>query len=81
MRKIKTVVTLFALSSLVLWGACNQSGVTMDPAQVKAQVDALVQNQSAAIRDSANAACQQRLMNELPAKADSVAQAKQAENK
>ncbi|HRK26834.1 MAG TPA: hypothetical protein PK239_06040 [Chitinophagales bacterium] len=53
----------------------------MDPAQVKAQVDALVQNQSAAIRDSANAACQQRLMNELPAKADSVAQAKQAENK
>lgn len=74
MKKIRTAVVL--LFALALLGSCKDTGVSLDPAQLKMKADSILQAQSVAIRDSANAACQQRMQTEVAAKADSLAKVK-----
>ena len=61
---------------LAVMGACNNTGISLDPSQIKMKADSIVQVQSTAIRDSANAACQERIQTQLVAKADSIVKAK-----
>lgn len=74
MKKIRTAVVL--LLALALLGSCNDTGVSLDPAQLKMKADSIVQAQSVNLRDSANVACQQRLQTELVTISDSLAKVK-----
>lgn len=79
MKKIKTAVVL--LFALALLGSCKDTGVSLDPAQLKMKADSIVLAQSVAIRDSADAACKQRMSAEVAVKADSLAKVKIEEQK
>lgn len=70
---LSIVVCLLAAMS-----ACQKSGVTIDPAQQRAKVDSIVGANIKVVQDSINAACSQRMAQEVPAKADSIVKAQKA---
>lgn len=76
MKRFKSVAVILLFCSLAIWSSCNNTGVSLDPTQVKTKVDSIVQVQSVAIRDSANAACQLHIQTHLAVKADSIVSAK-----
>ncbi len=60
------------LSVVTIMQGCSDTGVSMDPARQKAVVDSLVQVSTEELKDSIATACEQRLENEVKAKADSI---------
>lgn len=66
--------TLFLLffSALTILVACSNEGVSIDPAQQQAKIDSIVSVKTAAIKDSLDEVCSQRMTEEVSAKVDSI---------
>ena len=77
MKKLKLM--LLVCCGFAMFGACTNTGVTIDPTQQQAMVDSLVTAKSEALKDSMATVCETRLAEEVVAKADSVLQAGEAE--
>ncbi len=66
-----TLLLLF-FSALTILVACSNEGVSIDPAQQQAKIDSIVSVRTAAIKDSLDAVCSQRMTEEVSAKVDSI---------
>jgi len=63
---------LLFFSALTILVACSNEGVSIDPAQQQAKIDSIVSVRTAAIKDSLDAVCSQRMTEEVSAKVDSI---------
>ena len=66
-----TLLLLF-FSALTILVACSNEGVSIDPAQQQVKIDSIVNVRTAAIKDSLDAVCSQRMTEEVSAKVDSI---------
>lgn len=69
-----TLLLLF-VASITLLSACSNQGVSIDPAQQQAKIDSIVNAKTAIIKDSLDAVCSQRMIDEVNAKVDSIVNA------
>lgn len=66
-----TLLLLF-FSALTILIACSNEGVSIDPVQQQVKIDSIVSVRTAAIKDSLDAVCSQRMTEEVSAKVDSI---------
>jgi len=69
-----TLILLFTLVTM-LFTACSNEGVSINPAMQQVKVDSIVSNRTAMIKDSLNTVCNQRMSEEVNAKVDSIVNA------
>ncbi|MFK7908238.1 MAG: hypothetical protein AB8B69_24120 [Chitinophagales bacterium] len=63
---------LLFFSALTILIACSNEGVSIDPVQQQVKIDSIVSVRTAAIKDSLDAVCSQRMTEEVSAKVDSI---------
>ncbi len=79
MKKAKSFV--LAISGiLLLFAACTDSGLSVDPAKQKAIIDSTFAARSVVLKDSISQVCEERMKIEVAARADSTILAIQAAN-
>lgn len=69
-----TLILLF-FTAITFLTACSNEGVSINTAMQQVKIDSVVSVRTAAIKDSLNTVCNQRMTEEVTAKVDSIVKA------